>query len=323
MTRIRDGAPRRADPLDETCQLSSPSRTTLPAAFDEDEAEDWRIHLIVLMGNNVGRIHTLNLGLSTIGRDDDCAVQILDAGISRHHAMIYCDARQKSYSLRDLGSTNGTSVNGTRVTDTVPLVRGDKIQLGVSTSLRVSCADEPEMRYAKKMYEAVLRDGLTGAFNRRYLDERLTSEVAFARRHQTALSLLLFDIDRFKRVNDEHGHPAGDAVLRQLAERVTRAVRSEDVLARYGGEEFAVLCRDITEENGALLAERLRSATEAQPFQLPEGHELPVTISIGVAELGLCGADDGAALVDAADDALYSAKDSGRNRVVRASQLLS
>ncbi len=309
-------------PRDDDLEPSSPSKTTLPVVHAEATRDDRRVHLLTLAGNDVGQLHTLNLGMTLLGRDDDCTIQIMDAGISRHHAMVYFDAHKLRYELRDLGSRNGTFVNDEPLGESRVLARGDKIRLGVNTVLRVSYGDELETQYARDMHEAILRDGLTGVFNRRYLDTRLESELAFARRHDTALSVVLFDIDHFKQVNDTHGHPAGDDVLRQLASRVFQAVRAEDVLARYGGEEFAVVGRDIDEEHAALLAERLRTLVRQSPFGLRHT-DLEVTISLGVAELGASGAQSAAALIKAADEALYHAKANGRDRTVRASELPS
>ena len=107
-----------------------------------------------------------------------------------------------------------------------------------------------------------MRDALTRAHNRRYLVERLGSEIAYARRHVTHLALIMFDLDHFKRVNDTHGHLAGDEVLREVAALVSRLIRAEDVFARFGGEEFVVLVRGIEHDNATRFAERMRSAVE-------------------------------------------------------------
>ncbi len=318
---------RKIDVFDEgeadTLNAPSPSRTTLPAVLGDRTSEDDRVHLLMLAGNDVGHLYTLNYGLTLLGRQDDCNVQIMDGGISRHHALIHYDGQTQSYTLRDLQSSNGTFVNDTRLEGEQILSRGDKIRLGTTTVLRVSFGDELETQYARSMYDAALRDGLTGIYNRRYLDERLKEEVAFAQRHGTALSMLLLDIDHFKRVNDTYGHPAGDTVLRQLTERTGEMIRAEDVLARYGGEEFAVVCRDISEAGAGLLAERLGHLVSREPFHIPDlGLGLDVTISVGVADLTKSGVATAAQLVRTADLALYRAKETGRNRVVCASDLI-
>jgi len=312
--------------------------------------------LIVMTGNDVGRIFNLqpSAAPTIIGREDGSSIQIMDGEISRRHASLRYDASDDSFWLSDLDSRNGTTVNGSACEGEVRLAAGDKIGLGSQTVLRVSHSEEPESHYARKMYQAVLRDGMTGAYNRRYLDERLTSELAFANRHGQPLSLLLIDLDHFKRINDNHGHQAGDAVLRQLVQLLHRHVRREDVLFRYGGEEFVVLCRQTSNAEATVLAERLRQIVERHQLS-HENVVIPVTISIGVATTALdhstsndgsagdaptdattiddasdsASFDKGAAetaatdsgtpsvasLFDMADRALYEAKSSGRNTV--------
>lgn len=304
---------------ERTVALSS--KSTLPAELmaKKKKPEERKVHLVVLSGSEVGKLHQIGQGLTAIGRDNDNNIQIMDGGISRHHSLIFCDIERDAIEIRDLNSRNGTFVNDVRVEESAPLKRGDKIQLGMSTVLRVSFGDELETAYAQQMYEAVLRDGLTGIYNRRYLDERIDGEIAFSKRHKTVLSMVIFDIDHFKSVNDNYGHPAGDAVLKQLAARVAETIRTEDVLARYGGEEFAILCRDINEDDATLLGERLRLHVEVAPFDLPDGTELSVTVSVGVSELREF--STAKELIDAADKALYRAKETGRNQVIRFSEL--
>jgi diguanylate cyclase (GGDEF)-like protein len=214
-------------------------------------------------------------------------------------------------------SANGTLLNGQRVERAV-LHDGDKIQVGSTTILKFTYADRLEEDFQQKMYEAALHDGLTRAYTKRYFLDRLPTEVAYARRHATPLSLLMMDVDHFKTVNDTHGHPAGDYVLVLLAQLISTALRTEDLFARYGGEEFVVLCRGVALDNAALLAERLRGRIEGAAFEYQET-PIPVTISIGVASY-VEQADAGTKLIAEADAALYEAKRSGRNRVVRSSR---
>jgi diguanylate cyclase (GGDEF)-like protein len=166
-------------------------------------------------------------------------------------------------------------------------------------------------------------DALTGWHNRRYLQSRLNEELARCRRERTPLTCLMIDADHFKSVNDRFGHLAGDEVLRQLAHCISGEVRGSDVSARYGGEEFVVLLPGTGIAAGFLLAERIRAAVAAEPFELPAGSPLPVTVSIGVAEHSpsLEERDLKVAaerLLTLADAALYEAKASGRNAVARA-----
>ncbi len=164
-------------------------------------------------------------------------------------------------------------------------------------------------------------DVLTGWHNRRYLHVRLKEELARASREQSRLLCLMLDIDYFKTVNDSWGHAAGDAVLREFAQRIETQVRASDVAARYGGEEFVVLLPGTGTADGVRLAERIRNAVGATPFELPGGERVPVTVSIGIsAALPASHARElktlGESLLARADVALYNAKTEGRDRVV-------
>jgi diguanylate cyclase (GGDEF)-like protein len=161
-----------------------------------------------------------------------------------------------------------------------------------------------------------ITDSLTGLRNRRYADELLAIEVLRARRYRSPLSVLMADVDHFKRVNDEHGHAAGDEVLRGVADRLRDTLRATDVGARYGGEEFLVILAQNDAEGAALFGERWRQAVETAGFPLPGGRQVSVTISVGVASFAP-GIGTGPELVAEADAALYAAKQAGRNRVCR------
>lgn len=158
-------------------------------------------------------------------------------------------------------------------------------------------------------------DPLTGTFNRRTFLELGAREIARTRRAKGSLSLLMLDLDHFKKVNDKYGHQAGDAALKCVVDSLQGCLRREDLLVRYGGEEFCVLLPDVAMDHAALLAERARVAVESTGFVF-RGKKIPVTVSIGVALLIRDSAEDIERLVSRADEALYSAKASGRNRVV-------
>jgi diguanylate cyclase (GGDEF)-like protein len=157
------------------------------------------------------------------------------------------------------------------------------------------------------------RDALTGLANRRRLTSVGQEEERRTRRLGHPLAALMLDLDRFKLVNDRHGHGAGDDVLREVARRIQATVREVDLATRYGGEEFAVLLPDTRLEKAQEVAERIREVVEASPVQTRRG-PLPVTISAGVAVLDGDGGDL-TSLLEAADGALYAAKKGGRNRV--------
>ncbi|PID39247.1 MAG: GGDEF domain-containing protein [Proteobacteria bacterium] len=289
--------------------------TASPMASKKPEASKQRSAcLIMLSGNNVGQVYRLRADETTIGRDDSSTIQLMDAGISRRHAKIQ-RLSDGGYRLFDAGSRNGTFANNHRLEGAHELQDGDKVQVGVMTILKFSYGDDLEASYAQRMYDAALRDDLTGLFNRRYLNERLRSEFSFSRRHDRALSLLLIDLDHFKSVNDTYGHLKGDQVLRETAQRVADIIRVEDVLARYGGEEFCVVCRDTDLMNASILAERIRHQTATTPHLLAS-EELVVTVSIGGVAIPDPAINTPEQLVDAADEALYQAKASGRNCVI-------
>jgi diguanylate cyclase (GGDEF)-like protein len=186
---------------------------------------------------------------------------------------------------------------------------------GTITSLFLAVQDVTEIAgYEQKLREMNMRDGLTGVFNRRYLDHRLGMELERFRRYARPLSLLLLDIDLFKKVNDRFGHPCGDAVLKAVAGGLTAAVRKADLVARYGGEEFCCVLPETDLTGARVVAEKVREAVAAQEIEW-EGQPVPVTISVGVAEAGP-ETSSAAELVARADARLYEAKRAGRNRVV-------
>jgi diguanylate cyclase (GGDEF)-like protein len=271
-------------------------------------------HLVVLSGHNVGQVYNLHQAESRIGRDENADIQIMDAGISRRHALIV-RTEDGIYEIRDAGSRNGTFANNHRVEEARTLEDGDKIQLGSMTVLRFAYTDEAEADYAQEMYEKAHRDGLTGVFNRRYFEDRLAAELAHAIRHNRHLALLMMDLDHFKAVNDAHGHPVGDTVLKEFAALLNKTTRGEDAVVRYGGEEFAVICRNTDLMKASILGERIRHEVSAAVFAA-DGPRLRITVSVGIAAAPDPEIRDLDTMVQAADDALYKAKQSGRNCVI-------
>lgn len=271
-----------------------------------------RAYLIVLTGSNVGEMFRIESGEAVIGRGQGVAVRLLDDGISRKHARVVQVADK--ILVEDLQSSNGTYLNGELV-QRAELQDGDKIRLGSTTVLKFSYHDHLDESFQQQMYDAALRDALTRAFNKKYFVDRLDTEIAYARRHKQALSLLMIDVDFFKRVNDTYGHLAGDFVLSKLSRIAAGAVRTEDVFARYGGEEFGVICRGVALPNAGILGERLRTLVAANPFE-HEGNQMPITISVGVAAYPELDVKTSTELISAADEALYEAKRTGRNRVL-------
>jgi diguanylate cyclase (GGDEF)-like protein len=272
-----------------------------------------RSHVFVRMdGSDVGQVTSLTGMMLEVGRLAKNHLHLPLEGVSRLHArIVYQD---NAYWVEDLGSANGTFVQGARVTRH-RLTDGDVVQFGPRVVFRYSITDTGEERILRQLYESSVKDALTGAFNREYFNERLKAEVAYARRHQADLSLVLFDIDHFKKINDTHGHPTGDAVLLTMANAIGKTLRAEDVLARYGGEEFGVVLRGVGLESAHGVGERLRGIAEATST-VHEGNAVRCTISAGCAALSCCENPSTEALIAIADRRLYIAKRGGRNRVV-------
>ncbi|MCB9600529.1 MAG: GGDEF domain-containing protein [Sandaracinus sp.] len=247
-----------------------------------------------------------------VGRAAECDVRLDDTGLSRRHARFF--RRDGRWWVEDLGSVNGTYLDGVRLVAPEPLLDGARVQLGKGCVFRAALQDDLEQAASRRLYDSALTDPLTGLYNRRHLDARLEEELAYSRRHGTPLTVILLDVDFFKRINDTHGHAAGDAVLRVLARLIRTTVRTEDVVARYGGEEIAVLARGIDAPQGLIFADRLRKRIAGA--NLPWGnHELRVTASFGLATVSAARPYDNVAkLIEAADAALYRAKAEGRNR---------
>lgn len=253
----------------------------------------------------------LNCDQTTIGRDASCVLAISDSSVSRRHAVI--ERHGSTYRVTDLGSTNGTCVNETRVSS-CELSPGDRLQIG-GFIYKFLSTNHIEMQYHEAVYSMMTRDGLTGTLNKRSFLDIIEREFRRAAHRHTPLSLILFDIDHFKSVNDTHGHLAGDEVLQEISRRIGHVVAEHDVFARYGGEEFAILLSDVTCEEAAHVAERCRQVVENEAFETSV-QPLPITISLGVADMtNLIDAEQASDLVQAADDKLYEAKRGGRNRV--------
>ncbi len=269
--------------------------------------------LVMLRGMETGRMFLLAQGETTvIGRARDAHVRFEDKGLSRQHARIVREGDR--HFVEDLGSHNGTFVNGARVTR-AELHDGVRIALSPSVVLRFNLVDDDDERVTKQLFEASTRDALTNIYNRRYFDERLAAEVAYAHRHEGLLGLVMIDVDHFKQVNDKRGHLAGDTVLQAVARRISTLIRAEDVFARYGGEEFVIIARGVPVDGLKVLAERVRRVVQDTSIHY-ESDPLRVTVSAGVATLNECDAHaTGDLLVALADERLYRAKHAGRNCV--------
>ena len=268
--------------------------------------------LVEIYGPNLGRTVILGGPLTTLGRATDCDIVLELDNVSRQHCTIH--AREDGYFLRDAGSTNGTFLNDEQVRGDRPLRAGDLVRVGsvVFKFLTADASGGVEAQYHETIYRLTITDGLTQLYNKRYLLEFLEREMARATRHRRPLSVLLVDIDHFKQVNDQHGHLAGDFVLRELSTILRARTRREECLARYGGEELCFVFPEATKDDALRRGDELRRVCESHAFDY-DGTRIPVTFSAGVAAMATQGAS--AELLKAADERLYEAKRSGRNRV--------
>jgi diguanylate cyclase (GGDEF)-like protein len=269
-----------------------------------------RPRLTIMTGLRAGEVIGLDTDRVVLGRGKQVDVRIDDFGISRLHCRFVRSGG--SFAIHDLGSTNGTLVNGVRVSVAV-LQTGDRIQLGDNVVLQFALLDDVEDCLAQQLYEMSTRDPLTKAYNRRYFNERFDAELSYAVRHGAPLSLMVVDLDFFKRVNDTFGHGGGDELLRAVVKQISRTVRSEDLVARFGGEEFALILRSTNLTDAVRLGERIRQAVEALEV-IWEGRTIRCTLSIGVAEASESSSKED--LLNRADKRLYQAKSLGRNCVV-------
>jgi diguanylate cyclase (GGDEF)-like protein len=244
----------------------------------------------------------------TVGRGQENRIVLDNDSVSRRHCRI--EKRNKNWHVVDLDSTNGTYVNDDQVSE-LQLRRSDQIKIG-DTIMKFLSGSDLEAQYHETIYNMTIVDGLTQIHNKRYLMETLEREIPRARRHGRPLSVVMFDIDHFKHINDNYGHLAGDYVLKELATLVKGRLRPDDVLGRYGGEEFAAALPETGLEGAASIAEDLRRRVEERQFVF-EGEAIPVTVSLGCAELD--GEMNVTGIIKAADEKLYDAKRGGRNRV--------
>lgn len=288
------------------------ARAAKERAGPEQIRDRLRYSLTLVEGPEAGRIIPITQETVLCGRADDCVVRILQAGVSRTHARL--SVRHRQLVVEDLESANGTFVDGERITARTKLDNGARLHLGPRVLLRVQLLDAVETKSSQRIFRAALRDELTGLVNRTSIIERMREEIAFARRHESPLAILVLDVDHFKKVNDTYGHAGGDAVLVEMGRALKETLRTEDVVARWGGEEFLVVARAVPIEGAAILAERIRRTIEQSVAKGPQGETIRVTSSVGVAMLGPRHRDE-AALVHDADVALYEAKQAGRNCV--------
>lgn len=311
-----------------------PQHQPHPAAFGDEETGEKTRKVVVLRsgpnrkvvvnalrvvaGRDMLRFVTLEEDEPVvIGRDEGCNLSLSDASVSRRHAKIRLIDNQ--VMVEDLGSTNGTAVNGNLV-DRSNLNVGDHLEIG-AVSLRLDLLSLEEVHHLENVLarlEAPKRDPLTGLLTRAYIDEELPEMLARCARSKVDVSCVFLDIDHFKQVNDRFGHQVGDDALLTVARLMMVSVRDTDPCVRYGGEELLMFVQGSNEQGGFEVAERVRKSIFGHDWARTSAG-LRVTASMGVAEWN--GSESPKDWVNRADKALYAAKAGGRNRVIRATEV--
>jgi two-component system cell cycle response regulator len=277
----------------------------------EEEARAKPACLLAVGGELNGSIYDLNYGDTFVGRNPDLAISLDFHGVSRKHFTV--SVEHNEVTLTDLGSANGTYLNDQKVEKPVVLKKGDVIKIG-SIALKFIPKGDPERLTYDKLLEEANTDGLTKCFNKTYFNNALELEVKKSKVTGKPLTLIIFDLDHFKKLNDNFGHDAGDYVLKEQSRLIREnGIRQGDVYARYGGEEFCILLPNTNLKQGFEIAERLRKLIEGHQFMY-DGKRLPVAASVGVADYRQ-GVTNGTDLFKRADSAVYKSKDGGRNQV--------
>ena len=269
-----------------------------------------RACLVQYSGKNLGKRHILEAKEMVVGRSPTNAIVINEQSVSRQHAR--CFLSDQRVEIQDLGSSNGTYINNTKISDRQTLQDGDIIRLG-TILLKYFAHDNIDNVFHDKIYRMATIDSGTQIFNKKYLLESLESEFKFSSVYGRPLSVIYFDLDFFKKVNDTYGHSAGDYILKEASSVVASIIRKDDIFGRYGGEEFVILLPNTGIRTAYELAERIRNKIQNHSFEY-ENHKIRQTISMGVSQSQkkMKIPKD---LLDDADKKLYKSKSTGRNKV--------
>ncbi len=286
---------------------SNKTRISLPAHLPSLGPSEACV--VQIYGGDLGRRHAITHEL-TVGRDQANSIVLEMDNVSRRHAR-FSLADEVCY-VEDLGSTNGTFINDADISGKTKLANGDLIKVGGAIFKFIS-GGNIEGLYHEEIYRMTIIDGLTQIHNKRYFLDFLEREMARCSRYERDLSLVMFDIDHFKPLNDTYGHLAGDHVLRKMAQAIRQRIRREELFARYGGEEFAIVLPETNLEKARILGEEIRLLVEEEVFTFDD-EEIRVTLSLGIA--AMTAPQEPHEFIKNADDALYQAKHNGRNCVV-------
>jgi diguanylate cyclase (GGDEF)-like protein len=265
-----------------------------------------------------GKIFTFYKEHILIGRNRYSDIFIDDEKTSKDHCEIKIikDDENKidRIIIKDLYSTNGTYVNEKPISNKT-LKSGDKIKIG-ETTLRFSYNDELEEKYHSKLFNIATSDSLTKLYNKRYIISELENQYKIAKRNNRIFSLIMFDIDNFKKVNDKYGHIAGDEFLKNVSSYITTNLREQDIAGRFGGEEFLIILPETKIEGATILADKIREKIEKSEM-VYRGHTVKATISAGISQFNIS-YHNIEELLEITDKALYKAKNLGKNKVIKA-----
>jgi diguanylate cyclase (GGDEF)-like protein len=301
----------------QRCTLSDHDPKRLPAITQPIQlralGKKGGAHLVVLSDQELLQERVLPLHKSelVLGRGQSCDICFQDESVSTTHAALR--RTQGGWELEDLDSTNGSYVGDQR-TKRAQLKDGDILRLG-KLVLKFFDGEGVESSYHQALRNQMDRDSFTGVYNRRFAEDLLVRELARCALQKRSLSVAMLDLDNFKLLNDTHGHPAGDQVLKVVTQALVKEAGRHDFVTRYGGEEFLIICVDCGRQGARDYAERVRLAIAGQTVDY-EGRTLRVTASIGLAsvEQGVAKAAD--ELLAEADENLYRAKHAGKNQVI-------
>ena len=279
------------------------------------------MYLVILSGGIPGAMLRLSPGGNRLGRAADNTLQLPDGSVSRYHAFLGIDD-EGQVRLTDLGSTNGSFLNGRKLPENTPvrIKDGDRLQFGSDVIVKFIQPDPCEEQFQREMFERTVRDPLTGLYNRSYFLAQFGPLADRGALRGLGMAVLMLDIDHFKKINDTHGHEVGDKVLREVSGVLRRATRADDLVARYGGEEFVVALPVAAPDQATERAERLRTSLSSRRI-LADGVPLRVTASLGLSFAPPGRPRSIHALISTADQGLYQAKNSGRDRIVFSHEL--
>ena len=302
------GSESAAEQTNTRTEIADPGDSKLADLLKESQQPD--PSLVVIQGEQLGQVFRLKAGKTTMGRHPDCDIIVKQRAVSSFHAEFKVGP-DGEVTLEDKNSTNGIILNQQKIDRPVILRANDLVKIG--TQVLKFLDKQADTKFLEKLREQGKTDSLTGVWNKGHLMQALISSFDLAHRGY-ALSIIILDVDHFKKINDTYGHLAGDYVLQELC-RVLRetGLRSEDVFGRFGGEEFMLILPDSALKVAQSVAERMRQSIEGHQFEFDD-KKIMVTASFGVCEYNksIESSDD---LVELADKALYQSKANGRNRV--------